>query len=185
MQSNTVIKQPWYLRCINVLDGVTRLACRWASYLTVVMVAIMLANVIFRYGFEMGWIALQESVTYLHATAFLLGLGYTLQVDGHVRVDVFYRRFNTVKQAKVNVVGTILLLIPVCVFLLYYSIPYALDSWRLFETSKEPGGLPLVFILKSIIPVGVMLLLLQGLSDALKNIVIWKTAGDRQVKESH
>lgn len=183
MQHQTENSLPWYLRCSRMFDAIARSACRWASYLTILMVALMLANVIFRYGFEMGWIALQESVTYLHACVFLLGLGYTLQVDGHVRVDVFYRRFSAANQAKVNVFGTLILLIPVCVFLLYYSVPYAIDSWRLLETSKEPGGLPLVFVLKSIIPVSVILLLLQGVSEALKQFVIWKVADGQQNKE--
>ncbi|MDC8832250.1 TRAP transporter small permease subunit [Alteromonas gilva] len=156
------------------LDVTTRTLCRWGSYLTLVMVLLMLLNVVLRYGFELGWIALQESVTYLHACAFLLGLGYTLQIDEHVRVDVFYRRFSARRQALVNLLGSLFLLLPVCAFLLYYSVPYAVESWKLLETSKEPGGLPLVFILKSVIPLGIVLLGLQGISEAIKNFQRWQ-----------
>ncbi|NVK54982.1 MAG: TRAP transporter small permease subunit [Alteromonadaceae bacterium] len=155
------------------LDVITRKCFQWGSYLTLVIVGLMLINVILRYGFEMGWIALQESVTYLHACVFLLGLAYTLQVDGHVRVDVFYRRFSDNTQSLVNLFGSLFLLLPVCVFLLYYSVPYAIESWKLLETSKEPGGLPLVFVLKSVIPLGIVLLTLQGISEGIKSYQLW------------
>lgn len=159
---------------IQALDTFSRRVCQACSALSLVMVVVMLVIVVLRYGFQMGWIALQESVTYLHAAVFLLALGYTLQCDGHVRVDVFYRRFSPRKQAMVNFWGTLLLLIPVCGFLLYYAVPYAADSWALMETSKEPGGLPLVFVLKSLIPLGIGILLLQGVSELCRSFLNWR-----------
>ncbi|TPV56490.1 TRAP transporter small permease subunit [Aestuariibacter sp. GS-14] len=165
---------------IRAIDTFSRRICVLCSALSLVMVAVMLLIVIFRYGFQLGWIALQESVTYLHAAVFLLALGYTLQCDGHVRVDVFYRRFSERQQARVNFWGTLVLLIPVCCFLLYYSVPYAADSWALLESSKEPGGLPLVFVLKSLIPIGIGILLLQGVSELCRSFIGWRCSREAE-----
>lgn len=132
------------------------------SWLTLAMVLAMLAVVVMRYGLNQGSIALQESVRYLHAAVFLLGAAYTLRHEGHVRVDIFYRRMSPARQAMVDVAGGALLLLPSCLFLLVVSLPYVAESWRLLEGSREPGGLPAVFLLKTLIPVAMGLLALQG-----------------------
>ncbi len=154
------------------IDTINRLICRCVSVATLLMVLITFAVVVLRYGLNVGWIALQESVMYLHAAVFMLAAAYTLRADGHVRVDVFYRRWTPRTQAAINLFGTLILLAPTCVIVLIYSAPYVSESWRLMESSIEAGGLPLVFVLKTLIPVSAGLLLLQGVSDALRNIMI-------------
>ena len=96
--------------------------------------------VVLRYGFDLGWIAMQEAVLYLHATIFMLGMAFTLKHDGHVRVDVFYRNFSLRGQAWVNFLGSIILLLPICIFIAWVSLDYIMLSWELKETSAEAGG---------------------------------------------
>lgn len=147
------------------IDRVNAALCRWVSIGTLIMVLLTFLIVVFRYGFQMGWIALQESVMYLHALVFMVGIAHTLRVDGHVRVDVMYRKMLPRKQAWVNLTGTLIFLIPVCITVIVISFPYVAKSWQLLESSQEAGGLPLVFLLKSLIPLFACLTLLQGISD--------------------
>ncbi len=135
---------------------------RW---LTLIMVVVMTAVVVLRYGFNVGWIAMQESVLYLHAFVLMLGIPTVLKLDQHVRVDIFYRQFSKHKQNKVNLFGDLIFLIPSCLFIIVMSWDYVIQSWQILEQSQETGGLPLVFILKSLLLATPILLLMQVLAD--------------------
>ncbi len=137
------------------------------AWLTIVMVLLTFAVVVLRYGFNLGWIWLQESVTYLHVTVFTVAAAWTLQQDGHVRVDIFYAEMPVQKRALVNLLGTLIFLVPFCIFVLVIAWPYVANSWKLLETSREAGGLPLVFLLKSLIMVMPALLLGQAVINAV------------------
>ena len=142
------------------------------AWLTVVMVILTFTIVVLRYGFNLGWIWLQESLTYLHVTVFTVVAAWTLQQDGHVRVDIFYAEMSDHKRALVDLLGTLLFLVPFCLFILIIAWPYVTNSWKLLETSREAGGLPLVFLLKSLIMVMPALLLGQAFINITDN---WKT----------
>lgn len=137
---------------------------RAASWLTLTMVLITFLIVVLRYLFDLGWIALQESVSYMHCVVFMLGISWTLKNDGHVRVDIFYQRCHPKKRALLDLLGTIFLLMPVSIFIFYTSLDYVTNSWGQLEGSREAGGLPGVFLLKSLIPLTAILLFLQGIS---------------------
>jgi len=109
---------------------------------------------------------------YMHALVFMGGAAYALQMDEHVRVDIFYREMGPRKKAWVNLLGTLLFLIPVCGFLIWISFAYVERAWELKEASPEPGGLPLVYLFKTYIPLMGALLFLQGLSVIIKSIQI-------------
>jgi TRAP-type mannitol/chloroaromatic compound transport system permease small subunit len=141
-----------------------------AAWLALLLVLVTFAVVVLRYLFATGSIAMQESILYLHASLFLLGAAYTLKRDGHVRVDIFYRDFSPRRKALVDLLGTLLLLLPVCGFLLWVSLDYVASAWSLREASPETGGLPFVYLLKTLIPVAAGLLIVQGLSQALDNL---------------
>jgi TRAP-type mannitol/chloroaromatic compound transport system permease small subunit len=157
------------MKPINRLIAATGKATAW---LTLVMVVLTVGIVIMRYGLNLGWIWLQESVTYLHAAVFMLASAWTLQDDGHVRVDIFYRDRPVWHKALVNLLGMLLFLIPFCVFLLVIGWDYVFASWRLLEGSREAGGLPLVYILKSLILLMPALLFLQALCSVGESIGI-------------
>jgi TRAP-type mannitol/chloroaromatic compound transport system permease small subunit len=136
------------------------------------MVIITFSVVVLRYVFESGSIALQESVTYMHAVVFMLCAAYTLKHDAHVRVDIFYQRWSVRTRAWADLLGTLLLLVPVCVFIIASSLGYVAASWSILEGSQEAGGLDGVYLLKTAIPVMAGLLLLQGCALALHRLLI-------------
>lgn len=140
------------------------------SWLTLAMVLVTFVIVVLRYGFESGWIAMQESVIYMHALVFLIGIPYTLKHDGHVRVDIFYNKMSERGKNWVNLLGTLFLLFPVTLFIAWISWDYVAASWVMKEQSGEAGGLPWVYLLKSSILLMTLLLFIQGISQCLLNI---------------
>ena len=152
------------------IDSLNNFLCRLVSGFTLLMVLITFLIVVLRYGFNLGWIAMQESVMYLHAMVFLLGAAHTLRVNEHVRVDIFYRRFSPKKQAKVDIFGGLLLLMPVNIFIFMVSFEYVMRSWRVMEASQEAGGMPAVFLLKTLILIFPLTMLLQGIAEVVRNV---------------
>ncbi len=159
-------------RLVDTIDQFTELSGRAIRWLGLPMMLITVTVVVLRYGFNLGWIAMQESVLYLHTTVFMLAMAYTLKHDGHVRVDVFYRQFSRRTKAWVDLLGTLLLLVPVCTFIGWSSFDYVASSWALREASMEAGGLPGVFLLKSLILLMSASVLLQGIAEVLRNLMI-------------
>jgi len=159
-------------KIIKTIDYINDVTGRSIAWLTLAMVLITFLVVLLRYAFNLGWIAMQESVVYLHAVVFMLGAGYTLKQNKHVRVDIFYDKMNARAKAWVDLSGALLLLIPFCLFVIYISWNYVSLSWSLLEGSREAGGLPAVFLLKSTIPIMAGLLLLQGISQALRSVLV-------------
>lgn len=154
------------------LETVSEHVGRLVAWLTLAMVLIMFTVVVLRYAFDFGRIYLQESVTWMHALVFMLGAAYTLRHDGHVRVDIFYRRFTTRTRAWVDLLGTLVLLLPVSLYLLWTSWGYVVDSWAIREGSLQTGGLPAIYLLKSLLVVMPVLLVLQGLAQATLNLAV-------------
>lgn len=149
-----------------MIERVSEWSGRALAWLTLAMVIVTVFVVGARYLFDAGWIALQESVTWMHGIVLMLGLAYTLKHDAHVRVDVFYRRFGERGRAWVDLVGAIVLLLPLCAYIAWSSWDYVAASWAVGERSREAGGLPGLFLLKTIIPVAAALLALQGVAMA-------------------
>jgi TRAP-type mannitol/chloroaromatic compound transport system permease small subunit len=134
------------------------------------MVLVTFVIVIQRYWLDSGFIWLQESLTWMHATVFMLGAAYTLQCEEHVRVDIFYREMSDKRRAIVDLCGVLLFLWPLCAFLASSGLDYAAASWRLGEQSRNSGGLPYpaVPLLKSVLIVMPLLVSLQGLAMLLR-----------------
>ncbi|HEY7772338.1 MAG TPA: TRAP transporter small permease subunit [Marinagarivorans sp.] len=149
---------------LNLLLG------RSVSWLTLFMVVIMAAIVIIRALFNTNAIAAQELVTYLHAIVIMSASAYTLAEHGHVRVDIFYRRFTVKQQAWVDLVGSLVFLLPFAVVTTVVSWDFVARAWAIKEGSTDAGGLPAVFLLKSLLVVNGALLALQALADVLKQL---------------
>ena len=152
-------------RVIDAVNARFGQACAWLTLFLVLGAAVV---VVLRYGFGIGATALQEAVLYAHALVFMGAAAWVLQRNGHVRVDIFYQRFTPRYQALVEVLGTLLFLLPVCLFLGWASWDYVANSWATLEGSSESGGLKFVYLQKSIILVLVICLILQGLSEIIK-----------------
>ena len=137
---------------------------RTVSWCVPIMAALVFVIVVLRYGCNTGAIAAQETVQYLHAAIFMLGAAVALQADQHVRVDIFYRRFSARQQAWVNGLGHVVFTLPLCGLIGWGSWDYVIASWTAKEASPEPGGLPFVYLLKTLIPAMAVLLALQALA---------------------
>lgn len=146
---------------IDQLNRAVALVVRW---LALVMLLVQFCIVIGRYVFGYNSIAAQESVLYMHATLFMLGAGFTLLVDKHVRVDVFFAKLSDTSKRRVDIFGHLFLLIPSMTALLYWSWPSVRNSWKILEGPISVGGIEAVFLLKSLIPAFCILVLLQSLS---------------------
>lgn len=157
---------------IHRINSVNEWLGKTISWFTLLMVMTTFVIVIFRYLFNLGWIALQESVLFMHPIVFMLGAAYTLKHNDHVRVDIVYQRCSDKTKAWIDCVGTLLLLMPVNGFILLVSWQYVSDSWNILESSRNSGGLPGIFLLKTCIPLMAVLLMLQGISMFLKNLLI-------------
>lgn len=145
---------------------------RTVSWLSLFMVLVTFVVLILRYVFEIGSIALQESIMYMHATVFLVAAAWTLKQDAHVRVDIIYCRCSKKTQALLDLLGNVFLLLPLMGFIIWVSFSYVQESWRIHEASPEAGGLPGVYLLKTLIPIMATLLILQGVANILKTLLV-------------
>ncbi len=159
-------------RLAQRLEDFSEWTGRSIAWLTLGMVLITFAIVVFRYMFSLGWIWLQESVSYLHAFVFMLGAAYTFKHDGHVRVDIFYRNYTPRQRALVNLLGNLLLVLPVCIFIFFNSWDNVITSWVRLEGSEETDGLDLVYVLKTCMLLMPVLVSLQGIAHILSNGLI-------------
>jgi TRAP-type mannitol/chloroaromatic compound transport system permease small subunit len=139
--------------------------------MTYLMMLLTVVVVVARYWFNIGLVPVTETIIYLHACVFLLGIGYTLRAGAHVRVDIIYQRLSAKGQACIDLLGALVFLLPMTGFILFASIDYVGLSWRLQEGSAEPGGLPGVYLLKSLMPLMAILLGLQGLAEIARALL--------------
>lgn len=159
------------MRADSLIDRCSDWLGRTIAWLTLAMVIVTLIVVILRYVFGIGLIWLQESITWMHAVVFMLGASYALRHEDHVRVDVFYRRASPRQQGWVDALGIVLLLLPLCAYILYTSYPYVAASFAVRESSREANGLPALFLLKAVIPLMAVLLGLQAVADLRRALV--------------
>ena len=146
---------------------------RWCALF---MVLLQFFIVILRYVFGISFIFLNEGVLYLHSTLFMLGAGYTLLVDKHVRVDIFYAKQTKHGRSIIDLCGHIFFLIPSMIMLTVYSWPSVSASWKIMEGPLSVGGIPASFLLKSLIPAFCVLLIIQCLANLLNDLLCLRTA---------
>jgi TRAP-type mannitol/chloroaromatic compound transport system permease small subunit len=153
------------------IDRLTAVIGRAAAWLVLVVVVLQFALVVARYVFGLGSVWLTETVVYAHAAMFMLAAAWTLQAGGHVRVDVFYADASARTKALIDLIGALLFLLVFMLVLIWLSVPYAARSWVILEHSQEASGLPIVFALKTLIPLFAVLMALQGLAQAIRAAV--------------
>lgn len=160
------------LRIADFIDALNRRIGASTAWLATLLIVVQFVVVLMRYIFGVSALMLQESLTYMFSILFMLGAGYTLLQDGHVRVDIFYRTAKPSTKAMVDLLGSLFFLIPVSILILIISRPYVAASWAVLEGSKETSGIPGIFLLKSLIPVFAVLLMLQGAANAIRAFAV-------------
>ncbi len=159
------------LNVVRFFERVNELLGKSIAILALFMAVLTLLIVVLRYAFDIGSIALQESVLYMHGALIMLGLAYALQTGSHVRVDIVYTRLRPNIKRLINLCGHAFFLIPFAVLLIVYSWDYVIASWRVQESSPEVGGIPGIYLLKSLIPLSATLLILQSLCEIARSLI--------------
>ena len=158
-------------RLVDRLDTINCAVGSTVRWLALAMVLVQFAIVLLRYVFGISFIALNESVLYMHSALFMLGAGYTLLVDGHVRVDIFYARSEPQNRARIDLFGHIFLLLPSMAALAWWSWPSVRNAWAILEGPISVGGIPASFLLKSLIPAFCLLLIIQSIVCILRTAI--------------
>lgn len=159
-------------RMADGIDRATAAIGRVAAWCCLYAVLAEFAVVLMRYLLGVGSVRLQESVLYAHAALFMLAVAWTLRIDGHVRVDIFYAQAAPRTRALIDLIGTVVLLFPVAIAIGWLSLPYIARSWSILEGSREASGLPFVYLLKTLIPLFAVLLGLQGAAQAIRAALV-------------
>ena len=155
----------------RLIDQLNEWIGRGVAWVTLGLVLVVFVDVCMRYLFNTSFVFTQELEWHLFAFIFLVGAGYTLLHDGHVRVDIIYQRLGLKGRAWINLIGVIFFLFPGCIMIILTSLKFVINSWSIMEGSPDPGGIPFRFIIKATIPVGFFLLLLQGASLGIHSLL--------------
>lgn len=166
-----------FLRRLEQIIGKLSGAFGWlAGWLCILMIGVVFVDVVARYGFDAGSMAMQELEWHLFAAVFLLGAAYTMREDANIRVDVFYARMTPRRKAMVDIFGTVVFVIPMCTLILYSSYDFVSYSYQIQEISNDPGGLPYRFAFRALLPLGYFLVMMQSLAVISRNVRL--LAGD-------
>jgi TRAP-type mannitol/chloroaromatic compound transport system permease small subunit len=155
----------------RLIDTLNEWIGRGVAWVTLALVVVIFIDVVMRYLFNTSFVFTQELEWHLFAFIFLIGAGYTLLHDGHVRVDIIYQRLGLKGQAWINLLGVIFFLIPGCFMVMSTSWKFVVNSYMIMEGSPDPGGIPFRFIVKGCIPAGFLLLLIQGISLGMHSLL--------------
>jgi len=158
-----------------LIDKLTDNIANGLLYILTVLIVLVFSTVFFRYVFNMSYIIIQEIIMYLHALIFMFGISYALKENSHVKIDVLYNSLNKRTQRVISIAGLVSFILPTALFIIYISIDMVTQSWMILEGSSEAGGLDLVFILKSLIPISGILIFLQGISELIKHIRVTRS----------
>ena len=153
------------------IDTLNEWIGRGVAWVSLGLVLVVFVDVVMRYLFKTSFVFTQELEWHLFAFIFLIGAGYTLLKDGHVRVDIIYQRLGFKSRAWVNFIGVIFFLIPGCTMIIVTSLFFVINAWSIMEGSPDPGGIPFRFIIKGCITAGFLLLLLQGISLGIHSLL--------------
>lgn len=165
----------------RIIDFMNEWVGRGTAWVSLLLVVVVFVDVVMRYAFKTSFVFTQELEWHLFAFIFLIGSGYTLLHDGHVRVDIIYQRLGPKAQAWVNLIGVLLFALPGCAMVIITSYKFTHTAFITMEGSPDPGGIPFRFLIKGTITVGFILLFLQSVSLALHSVL--KIAGRESLEE--
>jgi len=144
------------------------------SIIMILLIVNVFYDVVSRYFFNGGSIAMQEMEWHLFGVMILFGMSYALREEAHVRVDFLYNRFSPKTKALINIIGTLLFIIPLSIFIIYGSYDFVMDSYTTNEISEDPGGLTHRWIIKAMIPISFIYLIITAIGYIIQNIVIFR-----------
>ena len=158
----------------KIIDKMTEKVSDFLSIMLFVMIMLVFISVFFRFTFNISSVAAQELVMYIHALVFMFGISYTLKENAHVQIDIIYNRLSVKLKSMLSIFGLFIFVLPTSFFIIYISIDMVAQSWSILEGSSEAGGMDLVFILKSFIPIMGILISIQTVSEIIKYFKAYK-----------
>lgn len=169
-------------RLSRVFDGIVRRIGEWSSWIWTILMLLIVIQVVQRYVIGLGSIQMEETQWHLYAVGFMLGLGLTEMRERHVRIDVLAEQFPLRARLWIELIGIVVFLLPFCIFVIWWSIPYVVESWTASEVSAAPGGLPYRFLLKGIITIAFILLAMTAVSRLSR---VWAAIRLRATQARH
>lgn len=162
------------------VDGLLRRLDGWLGWIWLALLAVIVLNVVLRYAFGEGRIEFEEIQWHLYAIGMILGLATCYADDAHIRVDVFHEHLRPRLRAWIEFYGIVFLLLPFVVLVIAFGVPFVTESWSVGEVSQAPGGLPMRWAIKAVLPVGFALLLLAALARISRVFAyLFRVEGDR------
>ncbi len=174
---------PLHVRCLQYLDRSIERLGRATAWLTLVLVVMVAGDVLFRYLWHLGSVAEQEMQWHLLAVISMISASYTFQQNEHVRVDIFYQHYGPRTKQILEIVISLLIVVPSMLFLTWMCLDFVYQSWSLGEGSSDPGGLPARYVIKAFVPLGFALVALQGLVRGLLDLVALLSARPVEVRD--
>jgi len=159
---------------LHVIDKFMRYIAYFTAFILALLVVLVVFDATSRYLFSHGSTALQELEWHFFDVVILFSIAFTLRHNAHVRVDIFYDRFSPKIQAFINIVSTVLFVLPLSFLIIYIGIGFVEMSFVQHEASSDPGGLKYRWIVKSLMPLGFILLALQAIKELINDIKKWK-----------
>ncbi len=157
---------------VDILNAIVSRIAEATAWLNVVLIAVILTQVIMRYGFNHGLVPLEELMWHLYAIAFMFGMAYSISNDSHIRVDIIHLNLSRRAQHIVEILGILLLLMPFLFIMLDHSLGWAWEAWRIDESSANPTGLPHRWVIKTVIPLSMLLMLLAALARLIQEVLL-------------
>jgi len=160
-----------------VLDGIVRRIGEWSSWIWTILMLLIVIQVVQRYVIGLGSVQMEETQWHLYAIGFMLGLGLAEMRERHVRIDVLAEQLPLSARLWIEMIGLAVFLLPFCIFVIWWSIPYVIESWTVGEVSRAPGGLPYRYLLKGIITIAFTLLAMTAVSRLSRVWAAMRRAG--------
>lgn len=157
---------------VDYLNALVSRIAEAAAWLNVVLIAIILIQVVMRYGFHHGLVPLEELMWHFYAVAFMFGMAYAITNDTHIRVDLLHMKLPRPARHIIEILGILLLLMPFLWIIFHHSLEWVADSYRLDEASTSPQGLPHRWVIKSVIPLSCVLMFLAALARLIQETLL-------------
>lgn len=176
--------EPLYrIPVVDRLNGLVRAIGHVVAWTNVIVVGIILAQVILRYGFSSGLVVLEELIWHFYALGIMFGLSYAVTNDTHIRVDIAHMHFSAAKKHVIEILGILFLLMPFIVVIFHHSLGWVWQAYEIGESSSSPTGMGSRWIVKSIIPLSFLLLFLAALAQLLQSVLLLMHKGEEQEPE--
>ncbi len=160
----------FHIPVVAVMNGFVRRIAETTAWLNVVLIAVIVLQVVMRYGFNKGLVPLEELMWHLYAVAFMFGMAYAVTNDSHIRVDVVHMALPKRLQHVFEILGILLLLMPVLWILFDHSLGWVWEAYRVNESSQNPTGLPYRWLIKAVVPATMVLIFIAALARLIQEI---------------